>query len=205
MSAGLCAAVAHGRLQGVHDRVAGARWALGTAVSSAGTRTCSPAPLEAAAAAALGAGGQTVSAPPAGEHTAPRRGRYPGRSPPGAGRHRLAGQHGGHRAGEPRDSPARGGGRPARHHALQRRSRLTPAVNAVADIPQLLLAACGLPPTVASVPADQRGRLSQTLAALYAGDGHRVDRSCLLPEGGPVVSSAAVAATTGVVSSRCRR
>jgi hypothetical protein len=70
---------------------------------------------------------------------------------------------------------SRGGGRPARHHALQRRERLTPAAGLVSDVPQLLLAPGRPAPGVAPALADQRNRRSETLAALYTSHGRRVD------------------------------
>src|SRR5215472_6944460 len=82
-----------------------------------------------------------------------------------------ADQHRLYRAGQPQHPPACGGGWATRHHALQRRGWLTPAVGLVSDVPQLLLAACRLTPAVAAAPVDQRDGLSETLAALYAGDG----------------------------------
>jgi hypothetical protein len=66
--------------------------------------------------------------------------------------------------------------------------------------PQLLLAPYQPTPAVTAAPADPWDGLGQTVAALYTGDGGRVDRPCLDLAGDAPVPGTAVAATTGAVS-----
>ena len=66
---------------------------------------------------------------------------------------------------------------------------------------QFLPASCQLTPALAAARPDQRHGLSHAVAALYAGDGGWVDRSCLDAARGAAVPRAAVAAASGGVSS----
>jgi hypothetical protein len=54
--------------------------------------------------------------------------------------------------------------------------------------------------TKAAAPADQRERLSQAVAAVYASDGGRADGSGVDPTGGAPVPRATVATASGGVS-----
>jgi len=131
LAPGLCAPLPHRWLQGVHDGAADALWPVGPACALAGPRPYAETALGATPRAALGAGGQDRAAPPSGPRAAPRRIWHPGSRPTGAGGVRLADQHGLYRAPQPVDAPACGCYWTARHHALQTRGRLTPAVGGV--------------------------------------------------------------------------
>src|SRR5262249_40730199 len=105
--------------------------AVGAARTSSGRRASSQAPLDAPARAALRAGDQDRAPAAPGPRAAPGRVWHAGRYRAGPGGVRLADQHGLYRAPQPVDAPACGRAWPARHHAVQTRGRLTPAVDLV--------------------------------------------------------------------------
>src|SRR5207248_236882 len=81
-----------------------------------------------------------------------------------------------------------------------RNTTLASAAGSVSRVPQFLLAPCRRTPGAAAAGVDQRDRLSQAVAALYASHGGGAHRSCVDPPGGAPVPRAAVAPASGGMS-----
>ena len=103
--------------QGVSDGLADPLWALGAAAAPPGHRPYAQAALDAAAAAALCAGGQDRAAPAPGRRAAPRGVRHAGSRQSCAGPTGLADQHGLRGADQPHHPSACGRGRATGQHA----------------------------------------------------------------------------------------
>src|SRR4029453_10057016 len=86
--------VSHRWLSRVYDSLANPLWALGAPTTPADPRSSPEAALDAAAPAALCAGGQDRAAPAAGRRAAPRRVRHDRGRPAGPELTGLADQHG---------------------------------------------------------------------------------------------------------------
>ena len=154
---------------------ADALWALGPTTARLGHRPAAQTSLAAAPPTSVCSGDQADSPAPAGGSEFARGVRHPGGDQAGAGRPRLADQHGFHRARQPHYSPACGRRRPAGDDPVQRRGGVTPATGPVSPVLQFLFAACQLTPAFTTACTDQRDGLSETLAPVYTGDGRGVD------------------------------
>src|SRR5215831_156 len=196
----LCPAVSHRWLSGVRDGAADALWALGPGAPPPGERAKSQATLDAAAAAALRAGGQDGAAAPSGRREAPGGVRDLGGHRAGAFGMRLADQYGLCRAAQPHHPSACRRGRAPGQHVVQWRGGLTAAVGLVSLLRQFLLAPRELTSAVAPTGAHQRHGLRQAVAALYASDGGGTDGSRLDAARGAALSRAAVATASRGVS-----
>jgi IS1 family transposase len=83
------------------------------------------------------------------------------------------------KARQPQHPPACGGGRAARHDAVQRRSRLAAAAGIVSRLLQLLLASRELAPASPAARSDQWPRFGQAVAATDTSHGRWADGSRL--------------------------
>src|SRR5439155_10758214 len=103
------------------------------------------------------------------------------------------------RAAQPRHPPVRSGDRAPGQYPVSGRRGLAGSVGPVPDVPQFCLAPRQFAPAVAGPRCHERSWLSEGVAALYTGDGGRIDRPRLVAERGTALSRATVAAGPGTV------
>ncbi len=197
-----CPVVAHRWVQRRSERAAHPLRAVGTAPASIRHRASAHVPLDAPAAAALGAGDQDRAAPAPGAGAPPRDVRDPGGRRAEARGVRLAPQHGLRRAPPSHPPPAWGRYGTARHDAVQTRGGPMAAVGLVPHVRHLLFASRQLTRAVATAPTDPWDGLRHTVAALDAGPGGGTDGPCLDVARRVVVAYATLAAAGGSVRIR---
>src|SRR5262245_57604097 len=104
------------------------------------------------------------------------------------------------RAAQPRPPPGRRGDRASGQYPVSGGSGLAGSVGSVPDVPQFCLAPRQFAPAVAGPRSHERSWLSEGVAAVYPGDGGRIDRPRLVAERGPALPGATVAAAPGTVT-----
>src|SRR5690349_15665474 len=98
---------------------------------------------------------------------------------------------------EPRYSPVRGVGRAPSQHPVSGRRGFARSTGVVPDVPQLCTAPCEPAPAIAASRGDQWHGLSEGVAAVYTGDGGRIDGPCVDAARSAAVSGATVATAAG--------
>ncbi len=104
------------------------------------------------------------------------------------------------RKAQPRHPPAGGGNWTPGQYALPERSGLAGSVGAVPGVSQFRCAPRQSAPAVAGARSQQRSWLGQAMAAVYPGDGSRIDRPRLVAQRGTALSGATVAPAAGSLS-----
>src|SRR5262249_35401204 len=102
---------------------------------------------------------------------------------------------------EPRYPSACGGGGTSGQHTVPGRRRYAASAGLVPHLLQFRAAPQELTPGAARVRADQRGGLSQAVAAVHASDGGQINRACVDAQRSADVSGTTVAATSCRVKS----
>jgi hypothetical protein len=82
---------------------------------------------------------------------------------------------------------------PSGQHLVPGRKQFAGSTGAVPSLPQFRLAPCELAPGVADSRSHQRQWLHQAVAAVYTGDGSRIDGSRMVAERSAALSRATVA------------
>ena len=173
---------------------------LAAAATAPGHRPQTEAALDAAAAAALRAGGEDHAAASPGPGESSRGVWHAGGRPSRAGAAWLAYQYRLSGAPQPHHPAAYRRGRATGQHAVQGRRRVAAAAGRLPLLLQFLFAPRERMPAPAAARAHQRDRIGHAVAAPHAGHGSGADRPCLDPPGGAPVPRAAVAPASGGVS-----
>src|SRR5712691_2139437 len=199
VSARVCARLVARWLQGVSARHGGPLWLVGSPRAQPRQRPLAPAPLDAVAWAAGGAGGAIFPSPaPCGRHALCGV-RYTGGRRAGLSGLRLEDQHGLCGEAPPGEPSARGSGGTSCHHAVPGRRRHAAAAGLVPRLSPCRGAPCKLAPAVAGSRAHPGPGPGPALAAGYASAGGRSDRPWVDAARRAALSRATVATTLGGV------
>src|SRR4029453_10263167 len=97
----------------------------------------------------------------------------------------------------PRSAPVAGGDWAPGQHRLPERRGLAGSAGVVPDVPQLCPAPCKPAPALSAPYSHERRWGSQAVAAVYTGDGGRIDRSRVVAQRGAALSGATMAPAAG--------